>query len=103
MRKEFTARKESRYDGNYKPDGLSQWSGNGGTYSRRRGKTAITTRWCFKLREETGRGWGEVGSDGGKWVYGTLGIYGGMAYRLFVVESSGGKDASMALCCTRSH
>ena len=63
----------------------------GGTYSRKKGKTAITTRWCFKLREGAGRGWEEVGSDGGKWVYGTLGIHGEMAYRLSVVESSGGE------------
>ena len=33
-------------------------AGMGGTYSGKKGKTAITTRRCFKLREETGWGWG---------------------------------------------
>lgn len=45
---------------------------------------------------------GEVGSDGGKWVYGTRGIHGEMAFGLSVVESSGGKYAFTALYCTRS-
>ena len=47
-------------------------------------------------------GMGEVGGRGGRWVYGMLGVHGEMAYRLSVVESSGGKDASPDLCCTRS-
>lgn len=45
----------------------------------------------------------EVGSDGGRWVYGTIGVPWEMVYGLSVAESSGGNDGSTALCCARSY
>ena len=44
----------------------------------------------FKLREEAGRGQEEVGCGRNRGIYGADCVLGEMAYRLCVVESSGG-------------